>query len=93
MDPLAAFWHFSNFFATAGMMGAIAACGAKLVWRRDLQRTRWLALSAYAVAGASVAAIAGLLLFARDGMMATYVAMVLACAFMLWWRGFGPASR
>ncbi len=45
-----------------------------------------------ALAGAAVT-LAGLVVFGRDGRMATYAAMVLACAFTLWWRGFGPGRR
>jgi hypothetical protein len=35
----------------------------------------------------------GLLVLGRDGKMATYGAMVLACALTLWWRAFGPGRR
>jgi hypothetical protein len=31
--------------------------------------------------------------FGRDGMMATYGAMVLASALALLWAGFGPGRR
>ena len=37
-----------------------------------------------------LATVAGLVLFGRDGKMATYAGMVCACALTLWWRGFGP---
>jgi hypothetical protein len=30
----------------------------------------------------------GLVVFERDGRMATYAGMVLACAAALWWAGF-----
>jgi len=42
-----------------------------------------------AMAGVFVLA-AGLWAFGRDGKMATYAAMVLACALGLWWSGFRP---
>jgi hypothetical protein len=35
-----------------------------------------------------VAGVAGLVAFGRDGRMATYGGMVLACALALWWAGF-----
>ena len=39
--------------------------------------------------------IAGLVVFEHDGKMATYAAMVVACAAALWWAGFrrGALSR
>ena len=93
MGPLDAFWHLANLFLPALGLGGLAAALAKLVWRRELAPVRWqrLALPA-ALAGAAVT-VAGLAAFGRDGKMATYVAMVAACALTLWWQGFGPGRR
>ncbi len=90
MGPLDAFWHLSNLFLPAIGLGAVAAALAKLLWRRELAAVsyRRLALPACAVCAAVV--LAGLVLLGRDGKMATYGAMVAACALTLWWRGFGP---
>ena len=41
----------------------------------------------------AVVAIAGLVVFGHDGKMATYAAMVAACALTLWWFGFASKSR
>jgi H+/Cl- antiporter ClcA len=85
---LAAFGHVAGLFLPALALGALAAALVKLVWRRELAALRWrdLALSA-AAAGAAVT-LGGLVLFGRDGRMATYGAMVAACAVTLWWRAF-----
>jgi hypothetical protein len=36
----------------------------------------------------AAASALGLVAFEHDGKMATYAAMVVACALALWWRGF-----
>ncbi len=93
MEPLAAFWHLTNLFLPALGLGALAAALAKLAWRQELRRVSWLALAWPAAVSAALATLAGLLLLGRDGKMATYAAMVAACALTLWWRGFGPGRR
>ena len=93
MGPLDAFWHLANLFVPALGLGAIAAALAKLLWRRELAARPWRRLAWPAALAAAVMTAAGLLLFGRDGKMATYVAMVAACAFMLWWQGWGPGRK
>ncbi|HEX4233182.1 MAG TPA: hypothetical protein VH041_02665 [Caldimonas sp.] len=88
MQPSDAFWHLTNFFAPAVVLGAIAAAAAKLIWWRELAAVGGLRLWAWASGAAAIAAMAGLVVFAHDGEMATYAAMVLACAAALWWAGF-----
>ncbi len=90
MTPLDALWHLANLFAVPLMMGALAAGLVKLAWRRELSNVDYTRLAGWAMAGNAATVLAGLALFGRDGRMATYVAMVLASAVMLWWRGFGP---
>lgn len=93
MGPLDALWHLANLFLPALLLAALAAGLAKLLWRRELARVRWRALAgAAAVAGGAVT-LAGLLVFGRDGRMATYAALVVACASALWWRGFVRPPR
>ena len=88
MQPSDAFWHLTNFFAPALVLGAIAAAATKLIWRRELAPVPGLRLWAWASGAAALASIGGLIVFERDGRMATYAAMVLACAAALWWAGF-----
>jgi cobalamin biosynthesis protein CobD/CbiB len=93
MGPLDALWHLANLFTPAVALGALAAGLAKLLWRRDLAAVRWQRLAGAACLACMVVTLAGLVLLGRDGKMATYAGMVLACALTLWWRGFGPGRR
>ena len=90
MGPLDALWHIANFFTPALALGALAAALAKLLWRRELRPVSWRRLALPAGLASAAAAAAGQVAFGHDGRMATYGAMVAACAVMLWWRGFGP---
>ena len=93
LDILGAFWHIANFVAPAAGLGLIAALLAKLLWWRALGGVAWWRLAAWAGVAALAVGAAGLVVFGRDGKMATYAAMVLACASGLWWAGFGPGRR
>jgi len=90
MGPIDAVWHLANLFMPALMLGALTAALAKLLWRRQLAGVRWRRLAGAAAAAAAVVVVVGLVVFGRDGRMATYAGMVLATAGALWWRGFGP---
>jgi hypothetical protein len=93
MGPLDALWHLANLFAPAVLMGALSAVLAKALWRRDLRQVAWSRLALAACVAAALATVAGLVIFGRDGKMATYAAMVAASAITLWWQGFGRARR
>ena len=93
MGPLDAIWQLSNLFVPALGLGALAAALAKLLWRRELRAVAWSRLAATAGLACAAVALAGLVLWGRDGKMATYAAMVGVCALTLWWRGFGPGRR
>ncbi len=84
------FWHIAGFFAVPMTLALLACASAKLLWRRELTGLGFRPLLAYASAGTTIPALVGLLVFGRDGKMLTYLGMVLLCALMLWWRGFGP---
>ena len=88
MGPIQALGHVVNLFLPALMLGALASALAKLVWRRELARVGWRRLAGPACAACAAVTLAGLLVLGHDGRMATYAAMVLACALTLWWRGF-----
>ena len=90
MSPLDAFWHLLAFLGPAIGVGAFASLLAKLVYRRAFKRVGWLRLGCIAASCAAIALCAGLAVFGRDGRMATYGAMVVACALSLWWIGFRP---
>ncbi len=93
MGPLDALWHVANLFVPALALGALAAALTKLLWRRELAAVRWQRLAGPACAACAAVTLAGLALLGRDGRMATYAAMVLACALTLWWQGFGPGRH
>ena len=82
-----------NFCAPAIGIGGFSALLARLVWRGELRQRSLIALWAWASGAAALASIAGLIVFERDGRMATYAAMVIACAAALWWAGFRAAKR
>jgi hypothetical protein len=93
VGPLDAFGHLANLFLPALGLGTLAAALAKLAWRRELSGIAWRRLAAPACAASAAVTLAGLVAFGRDGRMATYAAMVAACAITLWWQGFGPGRR
>jgi hypothetical protein len=93
VGPLDALWHLLNFVTPAVGLGLLSAWGAKLLWRRELAAVRWQRLARDASLAGMVVSVAGLVAFRQDGRMLTYAAMVLACALMLWWRGFGPGRH
>ena len=93
MGPLDALWHLGNLFVPALALAALNAGAAKLLWRRDLASVAWRRLAGWAALGNAAAVLTGLVVFGRDGKMATYAAMVVVSAFTLWWLGFGPGRR
>ena len=88
MGPLDTVWHVLNFFAPALGLAVVAASAAKLLWRRDLAGVAWLRLALWAALAGMVVLIGGLVVFGRDGKMATYAALVVATAVALWIAGF-----
>ncbi|MDP3086544.1 MAG: hypothetical protein Q8N44_22975 [Rubrivivax sp.] len=82
-----------NLLLPAAALAALSAAGAKLLWRRELAPVSWRRLATGAFIAGSLALLAGLVIFGRDGRMASYGGLVAACALMLWWRGFGPGRR
>ena len=88
MGPLDAIWHVLNFIAPALGLAVLSASAAKLVWRRDLAGVAWLRLALWAALAGMAVLIGGLVVFGRDGKMATYAALVVASAIALWIAGF-----
>lgn len=80
--------HLMNFVLPALLLGFISAGLSKLVWRRALAPVALLRLGAWASAASLLALVGGLFVTGRDGAMATYGAMVLACAAALGWAGW-----
>ena len=93
MNPIDALWHVLNLFAPAVGVGLISTVLAKLVWYRSLKGVAWIGLCLWSCGAASVALLAGLVVFDADGRMLTYAAMVVATALGLLWAGWGPGRR
>ena len=87
MGPIDLFWHLANLLAPALGMALIAPTLAKLLWRDALRAVPWAALAGWVGAADAGVLLAGLAVQGRDGRMATYAAMVLVSAAVLWWRG------
>lgn len=88
MDLLDAVWHLLNFVAPAIGVALFAASLAKVAWRRELAAVSWRRMVLWAALAGVVVLVAGLVVFGRDGKMATYAALVVASALALWWVGF-----
>jgi hypothetical protein len=93
VGPLDAFWHLLNFFAPAIGMGLLAPLLAKLVWRRELRAAPWRWLASWTTGLSALTWVVALVVFGRDGRMASYGALVCASALSLWWFGFGARAR
>jgi hypothetical protein len=92
MGPIDAVWHLLNFFTPAIGVGCLGAAAAKGLWRRELAGVRWRRLAGWGSVAGALALLAGLLLFGRDGRMATYALLVLATAVAFWAAGCRPAA-
>jgi hypothetical protein len=88
MSPLDGLWHLLNFMAPAFGVALLSASLMKWLWRRDLAAVSWRRLVVWAGAAGLLALLAGLLVFGRDGKIATYGALITASALALWWAGF-----
>jgi hypothetical protein len=88
MGPLDALWHLLNFLAPALGVALLTTALAKLVWRRELAQASWRRLLGWSAGAGALALFGGMVLFGRDGRMATYGALVVATALALWLAAF-----
>ncbi len=85
MGPLDLLTHLLNFVAPALALGLALAYLAPLFMRnKALGRTRSAQAAINCVVGV-LALLVGLVVFGRDGKMASYAALVLATASSQWW--------
>ncbi len=81
--------HLMGFVAPAFVVALLVALAGRLVFPRNRGPQRWwVPVALNFVAGVLVLA-GGLLLFGRDGKMATYLALVLVVATCQWLSGRG----
>ena len=92
MGPIDAVWHLLNFFTPAIGVGCLGGAVAKGLWRRELADVPLRRLAGWGSVAGALALLAGLLLFGRDGRMATYALLVLATAVTFWGVGCRPAA-
>ncbi|HET7834596.1 hypothetical protein QTI17_24360 [Variovorax sp. J31P179] len=84
MAPLDLFNHLINFVAPAFAVGFFSALLGRLTMRKAAGTPSWWLQGAINfIVGVAVLA-GGLVYFGRDGKMATYAALVLACATSQW---------
>ena len=88
MGPLDLLWHVLNLFGPAIGLGLLAPALAKLLWWRELRAVGWPGLVVWVTGAGAVVTLLGLVLLGRDGRMATYIALVISAALVLWWRGW-----
>lgn len=76
--------HLMSFVAPALVVALLVAALAPLLMRKARPNHTWLKQGAINFVACTLTLLAGLLLFGRDGKMATYAAMVLVCASSQW---------
>ncbi len=92
MGPLDTLNHLLNFLAPAAAMAVLMALGSRLLrWKSAASHAAWVQAAIQFAVGSAVL-LAGLVVLGRDGKMATYTALVLACATCQWvlgksWKG------
>ena len=88
MTFLALMDHAANFAAPAFFLALVLALGGRLVLGKGAALSLWAQVAVNFLAGLAVLG-GGLVYFGRDGMMATYAALVLVCGTLQWLLGGG----
>ncbi len=88
MGPFDAIIHLANFLMPALAMALLLPSLARLVWWRQLRTVSWGVMVRRVALAGVVVLVAGLVLVGRDGAMATYGALLLASALVVWWTAF-----
>jgi hypothetical protein len=84
MAPLDLPDHLLNFVAPAFSVGFMCAALGRLAMRRAPGAPAWWVQGAINFAVGVAVLAAGLIIFGRDGKMATYAALVAACGTSQW---------
>ncbi|MBX3586513.1 MAG: hypothetical protein KF796_07705 [Ramlibacter sp.] len=87
MGPLDLLLHLLNFLAPALGVALLLTGLARLIMKKQAAAPAWYAQTAINFVAGLVALAAGLAVFGRDGKMATYAVLVLACAASQWLAG------
>ena len=84
MGLLDLFFHLLGFVLPALAVGLLLAVFARLFMKKQPVSPVWWAQAAINSGVGVLVLLGGLLFFGRDGKMATYAALVLACASSQW---------
>nr|WP_315230055.1 hypothetical protein [uncultured Albidiferax sp.] len=84
MGPIDSFFHLLNFAAPALVVGVLTALAAKAFIKNKPPVLSWRAQAAINFVVSLLVLLGGLWFFGHDGKMATYAALVLACATSQW---------
>ncbi len=76
--------HLLNFTAPAAFVALFTALFARVLLRKARSLPGFWSLAGFCFAASLLVLLAGLVVFGRDGRMATYAAMVLVCATVPW---------
>jgi hypothetical protein len=87
MSLLGLLIHLFNFVLPALAVGSLLAALVPLLMKKLRPHHSWLTQTAINFASGLLVLLAGLVVFGRDGKMATYAAMMLACASSQWFAG------
>ncbi|MBX3652940.1 MAG: hypothetical protein KF686_02050 [Ramlibacter sp.] len=87
MGPLDLLLHLLNFLAPALFVALVLTLLARLFMKNKAVALAWYAQAAINFVAGVAALGAGLAFFGRDGKMATYAALVVACAASQWAAG------
>ncbi len=89
MPPLDLLDHLINFAAPAFFVALTLALASRLFKKKRPGRPGLWAQAAIVFIAGLLVLVAGLAYFGRDGMMATYAALVLVCGTAQWALGRG----
>ncbi|KQX30192.1 hypothetical protein [Variovorax sp. Root434] len=84
MDLLALLDHLFNFVAPAAFLALVLALAGRFLGGGRAGVPRWWVQWALTFAVGVGVSVIGLVVFGRDGMMATYAALVAACGTVQW---------
>jgi hypothetical protein len=87
MGPIDFFWHLAGFLAPAAGVALLVSLAARVLLPEGARPGSWLAAWVIGFLAGSAALLAALALTGRDGTMAGYAALVLACASSQWLLG------
>lgn len=85
MGPIDSFFHLLNFTAPALVVGVLVVLAARVFMKNKPSAHSLLAQAAINFIVCLLVLLGGLWFFGHDGKMATYAALVLACATSQWW--------